>query len=114
MKFLEDGTLSRPVGLTLPLPVGFGWKNANAFSFNTGFNGYFKSLNYRLARLGPITRSQKRKLNIHEDNGMVAYMEEALKSKLEGFEDQKKASKLFSMCSTSKDQSREQIGRESD
>ncbi|KAI5663882.1 hypothetical protein M9H77_23205 [Catharanthus roseus] len=32
---------------------------------------------------------------------MVAYMAEALKSKLEGFEGQERASKLFSMCSIS-------------
>ncbi|KAI5672379.1 hypothetical protein M9H77_12743 [Catharanthus roseus] len=43
-------------------------------------------------------------------NGMVVFIEEALKNKLEGFEDQGKASKLFSICSIRKDQSREQIG----
>ncbi|KAI5676266.1 hypothetical protein M9H77_07216 [Catharanthus roseus] len=43
---------------------------------------------------------------------MVAYMEEALKNKLGGFEDQEKVSKLFSICSINKDHSREQIGRE--
>ncbi|KAI5658107.1 hypothetical protein M9H77_26900 [Catharanthus roseus] len=37
-------------------------------------------------KLGPITGAQRRKLKILEDNGIVAYMEEALKSKLEGFE----------------------------
>ncbi|KAI5668630.1 hypothetical protein M9H77_18483 [Catharanthus roseus] len=36
------------------------------------------------SKSGPITRAQRKKLKIHEDNGMVAYMEEALKSKLQG------------------------------
>ncbi|KAI5672359.1 hypothetical protein M9H77_12723 [Catharanthus roseus] len=43
------------------------------------------------------------------DNGVVAYMEEALKDKLEGFEGQEKASKAFSMCSIRTDHSRERI-----
>ncbi|KAI5676276.1 hypothetical protein M9H77_07226 [Catharanthus roseus] len=34
-------------------------------------------------KLGPITRVQRKKLKTFEDNGMVAYLEEALKSKLE-------------------------------
>ncbi|KAI5664034.1 hypothetical protein M9H77_23357 [Catharanthus roseus] len=63
-------------------------------------------------KLGSITRAQRKKLKIHEDNDMVAYIEEALKIKLEGFEGQEKASKLFSMCSISKDHSRESIGGE--
>ncbi|KAI5681987.1 hypothetical protein M9H77_03215 [Catharanthus roseus] len=33
-----------------------------------------------------IPRAQRRKLKILEDNGMVAYLEETLKSRLEGFE----------------------------
>ncbi|KAI5653829.1 hypothetical protein M9H77_31016 [Catharanthus roseus] len=37
-------------------------------------------------------------------------MEKALKNKLERFEEQGKASRLLSICSISKDQSREQIG----
>ncbi|KAI5671545.1 hypothetical protein M9H77_11909 [Catharanthus roseus] len=61
---------------------------------------------------GPITRAQRRKIKMLEDNGMVAFFEEALKSKLQGFEGQERATKLFSMCSISKDQSREQIGGE--
>ncbi|KAI5652471.1 hypothetical protein M9H77_29658 [Catharanthus roseus] len=35
-------------------------------------------------KLGPITKAQRRRLKIHEVNGMVSYMVEALKSKLEG------------------------------
>ncbi|KAI5662013.1 hypothetical protein M9H77_21336 [Catharanthus roseus] len=57
-------------------------------------------------KFGLLTRAQIKKLKIHDadiDNGMVAYMEEALKNKLEGFEDQGKVSKLFSICSISKD-----------
>ncbi|KAI5682524.1 hypothetical protein M9H77_03752 [Catharanthus roseus] len=61
---------------------------------------------------GPITRAERRKLTGLEDNGIVAYLEEALKCKLEGFEGKERASKLFSMCSISKDQRREQIGGE--
>ncbi|KAI5681994.1 hypothetical protein M9H77_03222 [Catharanthus roseus] len=37
------------------------------------------------AKSGPITRSQRRKLNALEDNGIVAYLEEALKSMLEAY-----------------------------
>ncbi|KAI5663385.1 hypothetical protein M9H77_22708 [Catharanthus roseus] len=44
------------------------------------------------------------------DNNMVTHMEEVLKNKLEEFEGQGKASKLFSICSISKDKLREQIG----
>ncbi|KAI5663546.1 hypothetical protein M9H77_22869 [Catharanthus roseus] len=60
-------------------------------------------------KLGPITRAQRKKLKIHEDNGMVAYVEEALKRKLEEFEGQERASKLFSMCSISKDRSKNKL-----
>ncbi|KAI5683107.1 hypothetical protein M9H77_04335 [Catharanthus roseus] len=63
-------------------------------------------------KLGPITRAQRKKLKIHEDNGMISYIEEALKRKLIGFEGQDRASKLFVICSISKDQTREQIGGE--
>ncbi|KAI5658095.1 hypothetical protein M9H77_26888 [Catharanthus roseus] len=51
-------------------------------------------------KLGPITRSKHpwmKKLktsNRNEDNGMVAYMEKALKNKFEEFEGQGKASKF--------------------
>ncbi|KAI5652233.1 hypothetical protein M9H77_29420 [Catharanthus roseus] len=41
---------------------------------------------------------------------MVAYMEEALKNKFEEFKGQEKTSKLFTICSISKDFSREQLG----
>ncbi|KAI5681323.1 hypothetical protein M9H77_02550 [Catharanthus roseus] len=44
------------------------------------------------------------------DNGMVVYMENTFKIKLGGLEDQGKASKLISICTTSKDHPREQIG----
>ncbi|KAI5653404.1 hypothetical protein M9H77_30591 [Catharanthus roseus] len=50
--------------------------------------------------------------NGNEDNGMVVYMEEALKNKFEGFGDQGEASKFFSICSISKDSSRKQLERE--
>ncbi|KAI5648792.1 hypothetical protein M9H77_34797 [Catharanthus roseus] len=43
------------------------------------------------------------------DKSMVVYMEEALKNNFEGFGDQEKASKLFSICSISKDHSRKQL-----
>ncbi|KAI5672403.1 hypothetical protein M9H77_12767 [Catharanthus roseus] len=43
---------------------------------------------------------------------MIINMENALKNKLEGFENQRKVSKLFIICSISKDHSREQVERE--
>ncbi|KAI5667741.1 hypothetical protein M9H77_17594 [Catharanthus roseus] len=45
----------------------------------------------------------------NEANGMVTYMEKALKDKLEEFEDKTKTSKSFPICSISKDHSREQF-----
>ncbi|KAI5652897.1 hypothetical protein M9H77_30084 [Catharanthus roseus] len=63
-------------------------------------------------KLRLITRAQMKKLKVsngNEDNGMVAYMEKALKNKFEGFGDQGEASKLFSICSISKDHSRKQL-----
>ncbi|KAI5667462.1 hypothetical protein M9H77_17315 [Catharanthus roseus] len=36
--------------------------------------------------LGPMTRDQRKKLKLHEDNNMLAYMEDALKSKIEEFD----------------------------
>ncbi|KAI5653663.1 hypothetical protein M9H77_30850 [Catharanthus roseus] len=53
-----------------------------------------------------------KKLKFHDtniDNGMVAYMEDTLKNKLEGFEDQGKASKWLSIYTIYKHHSREQI-----
>ncbi|KAI5681163.1 hypothetical protein M9H77_02390 [Catharanthus roseus] len=69
-------------------------------------NGYVDNVNRMSQSLmevknGPITRAQRRKLKALEDNDM-----------LEGFEGQERASKLFSMCSISKDQTKEQIGGE--
>ncbi|KAI5653062.1 hypothetical protein M9H77_30249 [Catharanthus roseus] len=64
-------------------------------------------------KLQPLTRARMEELKIHDanvDNSMVSYMEEALKNKLEGFEDQGKASKLLPVCTLSKDYSREKIG----
>ncbi|KAI5676467.1 hypothetical protein M9H77_07417 [Catharanthus roseus] len=46
------------------------------------------------------------------DNGIVAYMEEVLKNKFEGFGDQGEASKLLSICSISKDHSMKQLEEE--
>ncbi|KAI5667415.1 hypothetical protein M9H77_17268 [Catharanthus roseus] len=60
-------------------------------------------------KLGPITIAQRRKFKALKDNDMIAFMEEALKSKLEGFEGQERASKLFLKCSIGMDQTREQI-----
>ncbi|KAI5672890.1 hypothetical protein M9H77_13254 [Catharanthus roseus] len=63
-------------------------------------------------KLGPMTRARMKKLkasNGNEYNGIVAYMEEALKNKFEG---QGKASKLFSIFSICKDHSREQFDDE--
>ncbi|KAI5657954.1 hypothetical protein M9H77_26747 [Catharanthus roseus] len=50
--------------------------------------------------------------NGNEDNGMVAYMEEALKNKFEEFGDQEETSKLFFICSISKDHSKKQLKEE--
>ncbi|KAI5667945.1 hypothetical protein M9H77_17798 [Catharanthus roseus] len=61
-------------------------------------------------KLGPLTRARMKKLKIHDanvDNRLVVYMEEALKNKLEGFEDKGKASKFLSICKITKDHSRE-------
>ncbi|KAI5681866.1 hypothetical protein M9H77_03094 [Catharanthus roseus] len=66
-------------------------------------------------KLGPITRVRMKKLkasNGNEDNGMVTYMEESLKNRFERFGDQGEASKLFSICSISKDHYRKQLERE--
>ncbi|KAI5668279.1 hypothetical protein M9H77_18132 [Catharanthus roseus] len=63
-------------------------------------------------KLGTMTRAQMKKLkasNGNKDNGMVAYMDEALKNIFGEFGDQGKASKLFSICSISKDHSRKQF-----
>ncbi|KAI5668798.1 hypothetical protein M9H77_18651 [Catharanthus roseus] len=49
-------------------------------------------------KLRPLARALAKKLKIHEANeadGMVAFMEKALKYNLEGFEDQGKASKFI-------------------
>ncbi|KAI5664496.1 hypothetical protein M9H77_23819 [Catharanthus roseus] len=49
-------------------------------------------------KLGQLTRPRGKKLKNHDvnvANGIVSYMEKALKNNLEGFEDQEKASKLL-------------------
>ncbi|KAI5664405.1 hypothetical protein M9H77_23728 [Catharanthus roseus] len=59
-------------------------------------------------KLGPPTRAQGKKFKIYDDNvanGLVVFMEEALKNKLEGFEDKGNSSKLLSICTISKDHS---------
>ncbi|KAI5663909.1 hypothetical protein M9H77_23232 [Catharanthus roseus] len=61
-------------------------------------------------KLGLITRAQRKKLKLQEDNGMISYMEETLKSKIEEFGGQGKPPKFFIMCSIVKEQSREQLG----
>ncbi|KAI5653345.1 hypothetical protein M9H77_30532 [Catharanthus roseus] len=63
-------------------------------------------------KIGATTRARMKKLkasNRNEDNGMVAYIEKALKNKFEEFGDQGEASKLFSICSISKDHSTKQL-----
>lgn len=60
-------------------------------------------------KLGQITRAQRKKLKLQEENGMITYMEEGLKSKNEAFEVQEKTSKMFTNCSIIKDQSMEQL-----
>lgn len=57
-------------------------------------------------KIGPITRAQRKRLKLQEDNGMILYLKEALKN-LEGFESQEKVSKLFSIYLISKYYSRE-------
>ncbi|KAI5677784.1 hypothetical protein M9H77_08734 [Catharanthus roseus] len=57
-----------------------------------------------------MTRAQRKKLKLHEDNDMIAYKEETLKRKIEEFEGQRKLPKLFKICSIVKEQSREQFG----
>ncbi|KAI5672391.1 hypothetical protein M9H77_12755 [Catharanthus roseus] len=49
-----------------------------------------KSPSWMEVKLGPITRAQRNKLKLQEDNGMLAYIMEALKSKVHEFEDQGK------------------------
>ncbi|KAI5682148.1 hypothetical protein M9H77_03376 [Catharanthus roseus] len=62
-----------------------------------------------------ISDARPKKIKNNEgnvDDGMVVYMENVLKIKLEGFKDQEKASKLILICTTSKDHSRKKIGCE--
>ncbi|KAI5672852.1 hypothetical protein M9H77_13216 [Catharanthus roseus] len=61
---------------------------------------------------GLSTSARLMKLKTLEDNNMNVYMMEALKSKVDEFEDQGKHPKLFTMCSIIKGQSRKQIGKE--
>lgn len=64
-------------------------------------------------KLGQLARARAKKLKLHEENeanGMVSYIEEALRKKLEEFEGLEKTSKLFLICTISKDHSGEQIG----
>ncbi|KAI5652243.1 hypothetical protein M9H77_29430 [Catharanthus roseus] len=63
-------------------------------------------------RQGPMTRAQRKKLKLQEDNGMIAYIMEALKRKFDEFEDQGKHPKLFTMCSIVKEQSRKHLGKD--
>ncbi|KAI5664060.1 hypothetical protein M9H77_23383 [Catharanthus roseus] len=50
-------------------------------------------------KLASITRAQRKKLKLQGDDDMIAFMEDALKSKVREFEDQGKHPKLFTMCS---------------
>ncbi|KAI5667365.1 hypothetical protein M9H77_17218 [Catharanthus roseus] len=66
-----------------------------------------------LGGLSPLKEMEHQiewKLKALEDNGMNAYMEEALNNKVEEFEGQERPSKLFTMYSIVNDQSREQFG----
>ncbi|KAI5676009.1 hypothetical protein M9H77_06959 [Catharanthus roseus] len=58
----------------------------------------------------PITRAQRKKLKLQEDNDMIAYIEDAFKSKIKEFDGQGKPPKLFTMCSIFKEQSRKKHG----
>ncbi|KAI5669029.1 hypothetical protein M9H77_18882 [Catharanthus roseus] len=49
------------------------------------------------------------KLGLMTRDNMIAYMEDALKSKVAKFEDQEKHPKLFAMCSIVKEQSRDNL-----
>ncbi|KAI5672873.1 hypothetical protein M9H77_13237 [Catharanthus roseus] len=49
-------------------------------------------------KLGPMTRTKRKKLKLQEGNGMLAYMMEATKSKVDEVEDQEKHPKLFTIC----------------
>ncbi|KAI5672099.1 hypothetical protein M9H77_12463 [Catharanthus roseus] len=60
-------------------------------------------------KLAPITRAQRKKLKLQEDNDMIAYVEDALNSKIEKLDGQGKLPKLFTMCSIVKEQSKEQF-----
>ncbi|KAI5676255.1 hypothetical protein M9H77_07205 [Catharanthus roseus] len=59
-----------------------------------------------------FTNAMLNQLKALEDNGMNAHIEKALKSKIGEFEGQERASKLFSMSSIRKDQTRKQPGGE--
>ncbi|KAI5667353.1 hypothetical protein M9H77_17206 [Catharanthus roseus] len=54
-------------------------------------------------KLGSITRAQRKKLKLQEDNDMNAYMEDALKRKIKQFDGQEIPPKLFTMCSIVKE-----------
>ncbi|KAI5658033.1 hypothetical protein M9H77_26826 [Catharanthus roseus] len=64
------------------------WNSLLSLDFFTDLNRMSQSP--MELKLGPITRAQRRKLKILKDNGKVAYMEKALKSKLEGFDGQER------------------------
>ncbi|KAI5671423.1 hypothetical protein M9H77_11787 [Catharanthus roseus] len=66
-----------------------------ALSFASILGSFFVSIS-NVSQSGPITRAQGRKLKALQDikdNGMVTYLEEALKNKLEGFEGREKVTK---------------------
>lgn len=63
-----------------------------------------------VAKLAPMTRAERKKLKLQENNDMLVYMMEALRRKFDELEDRGKNLKLFTMCV--KDQSKKQIGEE--
>ncbi|KAI5664130.1 hypothetical protein M9H77_23453 [Catharanthus roseus] len=87
--------------------------NGHSFEFyDLHFDVDWKSQAPIELKLGPNTRAWMKKFkasNTNEDNGMVAYIEEALKNKFGGFGDQREAFKLFSICSIRKDHLRKQL-----
>lgn len=56
-----------------------------------------------------MIRAPRKKLKLHEDNHIISYKEDALKSKVDEFQDQGKHFKLFTMCSIITEQLRAQL-----
>ncbi|KAI5662711.1 hypothetical protein M9H77_22034 [Catharanthus roseus] len=134
---LKEFTLPSTTGLALPSLIGF-WteallktaptedgrsyptitgRSSDGFRLTALLGGiFYKILNRGFSikegdpgkDLDPIQQSKEDSHQI--DNGMIAYMEDTLKRKIEELDGQGKLPKLFTIYSIIKEQSREQLG----